>query len=121
MRNFATRTSVGKHSVQNVFSVRLDSPKCKTLQEFAFSQRLFYACVFGVKVQGHLGQQFEPGLHELGQRKFAVVTASIFFSDATKNCEINTATRAVRPVDYTSCPNSAYMVGQCCESYDAYA
>lgn len=32
-----------------------------------------------------------------------------FFSGATKKCEMNTATRATRPEDYTSCANSTYM------------
>ena len=32
-----------------------------------------------------------------------------FFTGATKRCEMNTATRATRPEDYTSCADSTYM------------
>ena len=32
-----------------------------------------------------------------------------FFTGATKKCEMNAATRATRPEDYTSCANSTYM------------
>ena len=32
-----------------------------------------------------------------------------FFIGATKKCEMNTATRATRPEDYSRCENSTYM------------
>ena len=134
-RNFATRTSVEKYSVhspqrQNVFRVF-------TILNLMNMKKILGICVLSVvavvclRVRGENDEDCKEAHEQRGfcllKHKYKEIQADSlsqcymncaresschsinFFSGATKKCEMNTATRAARPEDYTSCANSIHM------------
>ena len=134
MRNFATQTPVEKYSVhalrrQKVFSVVIVSNfiNMKNILGFRFlSAAIVFSCVRGENDEDCKEAHEQRGFCLLNHEYKEIQANSMsqcymncakesschsvnFFSGATKKCEMNTATRATRPEDYTSCADSTYM------------
>jgi len=135
MKNSATRTSVEKYSVrapqrQKVFSVltllRLINIMKTTLGARFLSLAIACLCVRGENDEDCKEAHEQRGFCLLKHKYKEIQANSLsecymncaresschsvnFFSGATKKCEMNTATRATRPEDYTSCADSTYM------------
>ena len=134
MRNFATQTPVEKYSVhalrrQKVFSVVIVSNfiNMKNILGFRFlSAAIVFSCVRGENDEDCKEAHEQRGFCLLNHEYKEIQANSMsqcymncakesschsvnFFSGATKKCEMNRATRATRPEDYTSCADSTYM------------
>jgi len=133
MRNFATRTSVEKYSVHvlqdnvlSVFTIASLINMKNTLGICFLSAAIACLCVRGENDEDCKEAHEQRGLCLLKHKYKEIQANSLsqcymncaresscrsinFFSGGTKKCEMNTATRATRPEDYTSCANSTYM------------
>jgi len=133
MRNFATRTSVEKYSVHvlqdNVLSVFTIASLINMKNTLGIC--FLSAAIACLRVRGENDEDCKEAHEQRGfcllKHKYKEIQANSlsqcymncaresscrsinFFSGGTKKCEMNTATRATRLEDYTSCANSTYM------------